>query len=975
MCEKGSDSVNQRFALPSVDPFASRHLENDPRSVGQMLELVGASSLEQLLNEAVPSQIRHLRDWQFDPLGHGRGLDEPEAQRWLRKYASENGKRRSLLGMGYSRTYLPAVLRRNVLENPAWYTAYTPYQAEIAQGRLEVLLLFQTMISDLTGLPVANASLLDEATAAAEAMHLAAAVHPRLQQLSPPTFFVDRLCHPQTIAVVRTRAEAIGLEVQIGEPEDAELSAARHFGVLVQDPATDGSLRDFQSLADRARQIGVPFIVSCDPLALALVRPPGEFGADVAVGSTQRFGLPLGYGGPHAGFLAARERFARLLPGRIIGLSRDASGKPALRMALQTREQHIRREKATSNICTAQVLPAVLSALWAVYHGPDGIRAIAERVHSMAVAFAQGCKRAGHRVLAVPFFDTVSFELADGERADALIRLAAQRGIDLRRLGERSVAVAFDELVGVTDLEDLLELVECPRCEAGALLQKASVEIPDRLRRKTPYLQHPAFSSYRTEHEMLRFLKRLENRDVSLVHSMIPLGSCTMKLNAAAEMEPISWSEWSDLHPFVPQEHARGYARLIADLERWLGELTGLPHVSLQPNSGAQGEFAGLLTIRAYHRARGEGHRNVCLIPTSAHGTNPASAAMAGLQVVAIRCDSFGNVDVDDLRQKVGEYRDRLAAFMITYPSTHGVFEEAVVEMTQLVHEAGGQVYLDGANLNAQVGLVRPGDYGADVCHVNLHKTFCIPHGGGGPGMGPIAVASHLAPFLPTHPVIPCGGEQGLGTVSAAPWGSALILTIPWMYIAMMGGSGLREASARAILHANYMASRLRESYPLLFTGKHGRVAHEFILDLRPFKKSAGIEAEDVAKRLMDYGFHAPTMSFPVPGTLMIEPTESESKAELDRFCEALLAIREEIRAIETGRFDWERNPLKGAPHPADVVVSTSWDRPYSREQAAFPLPWVRERKVWPTVARIDNPYGDRNLVCVCPPIEAYAAS
>ncbi len=939
-----------------------------------MLAAIGVGSLAELVDQTLPEAIRAGRPLAVDALGAGREPGEHELTERLRTIAARNRVLRSYLGMGYHGTRMPGVVQRNILENPGWYTQYTPYQAEISQGRLEALLNFQTMVADLTGLPIANASLLDEATAAAEAVHLAAAVRPDLEKMESPAFFVAADCHPQTIAVVETRAAAIGILIEVGDPFAADFASGRYLGVLVQYPSTDGRILDFAPLAGRAHAGKAILVVAADPLALALLRPPGEFGADVAIGSTQRFGLPMGFGGPHAAYLATREEFKRQMPGRLIGVSRDAQGEPAFRMALQTREQHIRREKATSNICTAQVLPAILAAMYAIYHGPEGLTAIARRVLRFAVALAEGLRRAGHRLPAEPFFDTLAVELGRGS-ADELLDAALARGINLRRLGERTVGVALDETVDAADLADLLAVFGA---DPSALPELASVaeraEIPTPHARTSAFLTHPVFQRHHTEHEMLRYIKRLEARDLSLAQSMIPLGSCTMKLNATSEMEPISWPELANLHPFAPPEQAAGYRSLLGDLERWICEMTGFAAVSLQPNAGSQGEYTGLLVIRAFHAARGDGNRRVCLIPVSAHGTNPASAVMAGMRVVVVACDAHGNIDLGDLAAKAEANAAELAALMVTYPSTHGVFEEEIRGICEIVHRHGGQVYLDGANLNAQVGLCRPGDYGADVCHLNLHKTFCIPHGGGGPGMGPIAVAKHLAPFLPGHPVVRSGGEQGIGAVAAAPYGSALVLAIPWMYIGLMGGEGLRRATEFAILNANYLAARLEQHFHVLYRGARGRVAHEFIVDLRPFKESAGVEAEDVAKRLMDYGFHAPTMSFPVPGTLMIEPTESESKRELDRFCEAMIAIREEIRAVEEGRMDRKSNPLKHAPHTAAAVSADDWSRPYARQQGAYPLAWVRDGKFWPAVGRIDNVYGDRNLVCLCPPVEEYAS-
>ena len=957
----------------SLDSFARRHLGSSPAEIDEMLATVGVASLADLVGETVPASIRAASPLSIDAHPSGRVPGESEALERLREHARRNRVMRSFLGQGYHGTRMPGVVQRNILENPGWYTQYTPYQAEIAQGRLEALLNFQTMVADLTGLPIASASLLDEATAAAEAMHMCAAVHPQLEKIDRPIFFAAADCHPQTIAVVKTRARPHDIEVVVGDPDGLDLSSGRVFGVLVQYPATDGGVFDFEALSVRVHAAKALLVVAADPLALALLRPPGEFGADIAVGSTQRFGLPMGYGGPHAAYLSCRDELKRQMPGRLIGVSRDSAGRAAFRMALQTREQHIRREKATSNICTAQVLPAILASMYAVYHGAEGLKAIAGRVHGMAVALAEGCRRAGHRLPDEPFFDAVAVELREGDAA-GFVAAAARRSINVRAAGERKVVVALDETATVEDLATLLDLfgARAELAELEAVSERSSVPSPHA--RTSAFLTHPVFARHHTEHEMLRYIRRLELRDLSMAHSMISLGSCTMKLNATSEMAPISWPELADVHPFAPLDQVEGYAQILAELERWLCDVTGFAAVSLQPNAGSQGEYAGMLVIRAFHESRGEGHRNVCLIPVSAHGTNPASAVMAGMKVIAVACDDKGNVDVADLRARAEANAANLAAIMITYPSTHGVFEEAIREICEIVHGHGGQVYLDGANMNAQVGLCRPGDYGADACHLNLHKTFCIPHGGGGPGMGPIGVARHLAPFLPGHPLVRCGGERAIGPVSAAPWGSALILAIPWMYIAMMGGEGLAQATALAILNANYMAERLDDFYPILYRGAKGRVAHEFILDLRPFKASAGVEAEDVAKRLQDFGFHAPTMSFPVPGTLMIEPTESESKHELDRFCEAMIAIREEIRAIEEGRMERKNNPLKNAPHTAAAVVDEGWDRPYSREQALFPLPWVRDGKFFPAVGRIDNVHGDRNLICLCPPVEDYAA-
>jgi glycine dehydrogenase len=970
--------VNEPSPLAPSDTFARRHIGPSDAEVAAMLAAVGADSLESLTAETVPASIRRAQ-----PLALPPARAEHELLADLRAIASENKVMRSYIGLGYSATITPPVIQRNILENPGWYTQYTPYQAEIAQGRLEALLNFQTMVADLTGLPLTNASLLDEATAAAEAMAVCRAAGGGERS----AFFVAADCHPQTIAVVQTRAEPLGVEVVVGDAATVDLASARFFGALVQYPSSDGAVIDWRPFVARARASGTRVVMACDLLALTLLASPGELGADVALGSTQRFGVPLGYGGPHAAFLALREEHRRHLPGRIIGVSRDVHGKPAYRLALQTREQHIRRDKATSNICTAQVLLAVMASMYAVYHGPSGLRRIAGRIRGWTAALADGLGRMGITVRGAADpgchrFDTLRVDLAPAAR-DRVLARGLELGINLRRYDD-GVGVSLDETVGQGDVTDLLFVfgAATPVAAGPTSVPPAIADLrrraealpayPEGLARTTDFLTHPVFSSYHAEHEMLRYIRRLEARDLSLTTSMIPLGSCTMKLNATSEMLPISWPEFAALHPFAPADQARGYARLFADLETWLAEITGFAGVSLQPNAGAQGEYAGLLVIRAFHADRGQGHRDVCLIPVSAHGTNPASAVMAGYKVVAVACDRHGNIDVADLEAKARQHVDRLAAVMITYPSTHGVFESSIRRMCEVVHAAGGQVYLDGANMNAQVGLCRPGDYGADVCHLNLHKTFCIPHGGGGPGMGPIAVAAHLEPFLPGHPMAP-RGPKAIGPVSAAPWGSAGILPIPWVYIAAMGAAGLRRATQVAILSANYVARRLAPAYPTLFSGEGGRVAHECILDTRGFKKSCGIEVDDVAKRLMDFGFHSPTMSFPVPGTLMVEPTESESKAELDRFCDAMLAIREEIRAIEEGRADRLNNPLKNAPHTSRDVVATEWERPYSREQAAFPAPWLREHKFWPAVGRIDNAWGDRNLVCTCPSVEELA--
>ena len=946
--------------LEPTDTFAPRHLGSSGKDVSEMLGSLGHDSLEALVEATLPGSIRGGKPLSIPSRSESEALAE------LRQLASRNQVFRSFVGMGYHGTITPPVVLRNILENPGWYTQYTPYQAEISQGRLEALLAFQTMVADLTGLPLANASLLDEGTAAAEAMHMAWA----LAKSGRAAFLVAEDCHPQTIAVVETRARALGVTVRVARADAAAVAAADVFGVLVQYPGTDGKVEDHAEIVRKAHEAGAFVVVAADLLALALLRPPGEIGADVAVGSCQRFGVPLGFGGPHAAYLATRDEHKRHMPGRLIGLSQDAEGRPAYRMALQTREQHIRREKATSNICTAQVLLAIMAAMYAVWHGPEGLRTIARRVHRFGLLLAAGLRRLGHTLDEGVFFDTVRVRL-DARRAAAVLAAARSRRINLRDFGDGSLGVALDETVTVADLEALwASFAEGRPVPFGAadLLPGLDESFPAPLARTSGFLTHPVFNSHHVEHEMLRYLRGLEARDLSLTTSMIPLGSCTMKLNATAEMLPITWPEFASLHPFVPADQAQGYAELFRQLEGWLAEITGFAAVSLQPNAGSQGEFAGLLVIRAFHESRGEGRRNVCLIPVSAHGTNPASAVTAGFKVVTVACDEKGNIDVADLRKKAGEHRVDLGALMVTYPSTHGVFEEAIREICEVVHEHGGQVYMDGANMNAQVGLTSPGQIGADVCHLNLHKTFAIPHGGGGPGVGPIAVAGHLAPFLPGHPVTRTGGTKAIGPVSAAGWGSAGVLPISWMYVAMMGGEGLTRATQLAILNANYMAKRLEPHYPILYTGRGGRVAHEFIIDCRAFKKTAEVEVDDIAKRLMDYGFHAPTMSFPVPGTLMIEPTESESRAELDRLCDALIAIRAEIREVEEGRMPRQGNVLKMAPHTAHAVTADAWDRPYGREKAAFPAPWVRKAKFWPSVARIDNPYGDRHLVCVCQP-------
>ncbi len=956
-----------RSILRPTDGFVERHIGPRDEELPAMLALVGVASLDELSAAVVPQEIRLAR-----PLALGEPRGEHELLGELRAMAGRNEVFRSFIGMGYHDCITPPVIQRNILEDPGWYTQYTPYQAEIAQGRLEALLNFQTMVADLTALPLANASLLDEATAAAEAMAMCQA----LSDAGRHGFFVAHDCHPQTIAVLRTRAQPLGVRLHVGDPAEIDFERQDLCGVLVQYPTTDGCIRDYSELAAAAKAAGALTVVAADPLALVLLRPPGEFGADIAVGSTQRFGVPLFFGGPHAGYLATREEFKRQLPGRIVGVSRDESGRPALRLAMQTREQHIRRQKATSNICTSQVLLAIMAGMYAVYHGPDGLRRIARRVHGLAAVLAAGLRRLGFDVGDEPYFDTLRVRLPPGAAA-GLMERARERRINLRaHAGGAAIGVSLDETATLAEVRALLEAF-CGGAlpfDFAALEDGADAGYRPPLARTSDFLRHEVFQRYHAEHEMLRYIQRLRGRDLSLANSMIPLGSCTMKLNGTTLMLPVSWPEFSRIHPCAPEQQTRGYRELFGQLEAWLAEITGFAAVSLQPNAGAQGEYAGLLVIRAYHERRGEAARDICLIPTSAHGTNPASAALAGLRVVPVVCDDRGNIDMRDLEAKAREHAAELAALMVTYPSTHGVFEPGIRRICAIVHECGGQVYLDGANMNAQVGLCRPGDYGADVCHLNLHKTFCIPHGGGGPGMGPIAVAEHLAPFLPGHPWVQSAGELSIGPVAAAPHGSAGILPISWAYIALMGAAGLRRASQVAILNANYLARRLGEHYSVLYSGHEGWVAHEFILDTRPFRASADIGFDDIAKRLMDFGIHAPTVSFPVAGTLMIEPTESESREELDRLCEAMIAIREEIRAIEEGRADRRDNALKHAPHTAEVLVADSWGRAYSREQAAYPAPWVRQRKFWPPVGRIDNSWGDRHLICSCGPLEDYVA-
>ena len=951
--------------LTAADSFVPRHVGPTEVEIADMLGTLGLPTLDALIDATIPESIRFRK-----PLAIHAGLSEHEALAALRAISLKNRVFRSFLGLGYHDTLTPPVIQRNILENPGWYTAYTPYQAEIAQGRLEALLNFQTMVIDLTGLDIANASLLDEGTAAAEAMFMA---FQSKGSESRNTFFIDSRCHPQTIDVVQTRAHARGLDTTVGDAETA-VFGPEIFGVLLQYPTTDGAVLDNRELCAKVHAGDALVVVAADLMSLVLLSPPGEWGADVCVGNTQRFGVPLGYGGPHAAFFATRDEFKRMLPGRIIGVSRDASGRPALRMALQTREQHIRREKATSNVCTAQVLLAVIAGMYAVWHGPQGLTTIARRIHRRTALLAAGLEQLGHTLASDIYFDTICVELA-GASANDVIAAAAHREINLRRTADGRIIVALDETVTDDDVQTLLTIFAGgnPAPETEGLAEVLDERFDERFARTSGFLTHPVFNTHHSETEMLRYMRMLESRDLSLTHSMIPLGSCTMKLNATAEMFPVTWPEFGKIHPFAPVEQTQGYQEMFANLGAALAEITGFAAVSLQPNAGSQGEYAGLLTIAAYHKSRGDTHRTVCLIPQSAHGTNPASAVMAGMRVIVTKTDAKGNIDVADLTAKAEANKDRLAALMVTYPSTHGVFEESIREICAIVHANGGQVYMDGANMNAMVGLCRPGDIGADVCHLNLHKTFCIPHGGGGPGMGPIGVARQLAPFLPGNAVIKTGGEQSVGAVSAAPWGSASILPISMMYIDMMGGDGLAYATKIAILNANYIAARLDPHYPVLYKGANGRVAHECIVDPRALKGSAGIEVEDITKRLMDYGFHAPTVSFPVAGTLMIEPTESEPKAELDRFCDALIAIRDEIRAIEAGVLDRDDNPLKHAPHTMRAVVSDAWDHKYGRELAAFPTEWTRSRKFWPSVGRVESAYGDRHLVCSCLPVDAYA--
>jgi len=947
-----------------TDKFSSRHNGPREKEVQEMLQKTGVSSVDELIDQTVPEKIRLKK-----PLKVGAALSEFQYIKHLRSVAKKNKVFRSYIGLGYYNTILPAVIQRNVLENPGWYTAYTPYQAEISQGRLEAILNFQTLVMDLTAMPIANASLLDEATAAAEAMFMFYNNRGRNKQ-GAHKFFVSNTCFPQNIDVAKTRAVPVGIEVVVGDANTISLDET-FFGALIQYPDINGEINDYKNFTSACKSKEIQVAVATDLLALALITPPGEWGADCVVGNSQRFGVPLGYGGPHAAFFACREEYKRLIPGRIIGVSVDAEGNRALRMALQTREQHIKREKATSNICTAQALLAIMASMYAVYHGPDGIKSIAEQVHSNTATVAEELKKLGYKVKTKLFFDTI---LVEADR-HIIQPLAETEEINFRYVGANHLVISLDQTVEEQDVKDIVSIFSHAKAKQNSsfLILNSSLITSSFANRRSSYLTHPVFSSYHSETEMMRYIKRLENKDLSLVHSMISLGSCTMKLNAASELLPLTWPEFANIHPFVPVEQAKGYQYVIKELTKDLSNITGFASMSLQPNSGAQGEYAGLMVIRAYHIANGNPNRNVVLIPSSAHGTNPASAALAGMQIVIVKCDAKGNIDVKDLKEKAEQYKDTLSCLMVTYPSTHGVYEESIKKITKIIHDNGGQVYMDGANMNAQVGLTSPGNIGADVCHLNLHKTFAIPHGGGGPGMGPIGVAKHLVDFLPSHPVIKTGGDKAITAVSAAPYGSSLILLISYGYIKMLGTEGLTEATKLAILNANYIKEVLKDHYPTLYTNKNGRCAHEMILDCHTFKKDAGVEVGDIAKRLMDYGFHAPTVSFPVHDTLMVEPTESESKAELDRFCEAMISIRKEIDEIAEGKYEKTDNVIKNAPHTSKLVISDNWSKSYRREKAAYPLHWVKTNKFWPSVARVDNAFGDRNLVCACPPIEMYA--
>ena len=964
-----------KIDLKNAEKFEDRHIGPDAPQIQNMLDAVGAASLDTLVDQTIPKNIRLSR-----PLNLPKAKSEPEFLREFKKLIQQNDLFDNYIGMGYYNCHVPSVILRNVLENPGWYTAYTPYQAEIAQGRLEALINFQTTVMELTGMEIANASLLDEGTAAAEAMSMLIDLK-KSGKKNAYRFFVDKNTFPQTLDVLKTRATPLGITLIIDEPEAIDFEDEALYGILLQYPDNNGAINNHGKIIEKAHQHDVSVAVAADLLSLTLLTPPGELGADVVVGTTQRLGVPMGYGGPHAGYFATKEIYKRHIPGRIIGVSKDKDGNNAYRMALQTREQHIRREKATSNICTAQVLLAVMSAMYTVYHGPKGLKNIALRVHGLTQVLEGGLKHLGFNQENKYYFDTLKITVPSEDAKEKLRQLALEKKINIRYFEGPAVGISLDETTSLSDVQALLGIFES--VSEGSLenfdlekhAESLSLNWPEELIRESEYLTHPVFNTHHSEHEMLRYIKQLENKDLSLTHSMIALGSCTMKLNATSEMMPLTWPELGNMHPFSPLEQSKGYQQMFDQLCQWLAEITGFTATSLQPNSGAQGEYAGLLVIRAYHQSRGESHRNIVLIPSSAHGTNPASAVMAGMKVVIVKCDENGNIDVDDLREKAVAHKEHLAAVMITYPSTHGVYEEGIIEMCEIIHQNGGQVYMDGANMNAQVGLTSPGTIGADVCHLNLHKTFCIPHGGGGPGVGPICVAAHLVPFLPGNPVVKIGSDQAIGAVSAAPWGSASICSISYAYIAMMGSDGLKQASQLAILNANYIMHRLQGHFKVLYTGKNGRCAHEMIIDCREFKNTAGIEVEDIAKRLMDYGFHAPTVSFPVPGTMMIEPTESEAQEELDRFCDALISIREEIKAIEEGTADSEANVLKNAPHTAAFALSDNWEMPYSRQQAIYPLPYIKANKFWPSVRRVDSAYGDRNLMCSCIPVEEYEES
>lgn len=953
-----------KFDSHYEEKFETRHIAPDEQQTREMLAVIGVGSLDELIDQTVPESIRLS-----SPLALPQALSEFEFLRQFRKTVAANKIYKSFIGAGYYNTITPPVILRNILENPGWYTAYTPYQAEIAQGRLEALINYQSMIIDLTGMVIANASLLDEATAAAEAMHLLYASRKGAKK-SAKKLFVDQNTFPQTIGVLSTRSAPIGVELVVGDLKNFDVTHPDYFAVFVQNPDNNGEIKDFTPFIASAHEQELYVVVACDLMSLLLAKSPGEMGADVVVGSSQRFGVPMGFGGPHAAFFATKDEFKRQMPGRIIGISVDASGNPGYRMALQTREQHIRREKATSNICTAQVLLSVMAGMYAVYHGGQGLRKIAGRIHGLATSLDNSLRKLGLVQHNNHYFDTLKVSGIDAKKVE---KEALTREVNLRYFPDNSIGISVDETTTAQDVNLITEIFAAAAGTktAGASVNGYESNWPSSLQRRSSYLQHPVFNRHHSEHEMLRYIKRLENKDLSMVHSMISLGSCTMKLNATAEMIPVTWPEIGNIHPFAPGDQTKGYQTIISDLEKWLMEITGFTGVSLQPNSGAQGEYAGLMVIRAYHQDRNEGHRRISLIPASAHGTNPASAVMAGMDVVVVKSDEDGKIDVADLKAKAEQHRDNLSCLMVTYPSTHGVFEESIKEICDVIHKHGGLVYMDGANMNAQVGITSPANIGADVCHLNLHKTFCIPHGGGGPGMGPICCNDKLRPYLPGHAIVKTGGEKAIREVSAAPWGSASILAIPYAYIAMMGGDGLTNATKYAILNANYIKESLKSHYRILYTGTKGRCAHEMIVDCRDFKK-VGIEVEDLAKRLMDYGFHAPTVSFPVAGTLMIEPTESEPKEELDRFIAALIEIRNEIREIEEGKADKTDNVLKNAPHTASVVTSDTWTHSYSRQKAAFPLPFVKETKFWPSVSRVDNAYGDRNLVCSCLPIEEY---